>query len=246
MFLSLFIPLPRNVHIEQLSWASDLFLRRAFFGGGRAVVGRGWRVGRRGRRWASWFVFHVTLTKQNATWLLLGYVIVSVPALSVMSVGTCTVQWDRDQLWARRTACMMVWGMSCQSTADFMFLLLKHPFPNWSSCSLHWSDFIMWSSARSFSRGNGVLHQKIHCHKKKAKLFPGAVSGILNSSFSLELNCPLDTYSKQMQTSIRTPGHYYMLRTLIPMLFPHFPEQFLLLYLNKAIRWSGAKSMEWY
>lgn len=101
--------------------------------------------------------------------------------------------------------CFSWWfgGIACQSTASFMFLLLKHSFPNWSSRSLHWSHFIVWSSARSFSLGNGVLHQKNYCHKK-AKLFPGAFSGISNSSLSVELNFSLDTYSKQMQTSIRT------------------------------------------
>lgn len=51
--------------------------------------------------------------------------------------------------------------------------------------------FPIWSSARSFSLGNGVLHQKIYCHKK-AKLFPGALSGISNGSLSLELNFPWD------------------------------------------------------
>lgn len=138
-------------------------------------------------------------------------------------------QWElaqlwhgRDHLWARMTALMMVWGMSCQSTADFMFLLLKHSFPNWSSRSSHWSNFSIWSSAQSFSLGNSVLHQKIYC-PPKAKLFPRALSGISNSSLSLELNFPLDTYSKQMQTSIKTPIHCAVLKAIIPVLFPHFP-----------------------
>jgi hypothetical protein len=47
----------------------------------------------------------------------------------------------RDHLWARITVLMMAWGMSCQSTTNFMFLLLKHSFPNQSSHSSHWSNF---------------------------------------------------------------------------------------------------------
>lgn len=60
----------------------------------------------------------------------------------------------------------------CQSTVDFMLLLLKPSFPNRASSSSHWLNFSIWSCARVvfFSLGNHVLHQKICCHKK-TKLF---------------------------------------------------------------------------
>lgn len=151
----------------------------------------------------SWFVFHVTLRSRiecGCFWIM--------PLSLSQHCWWC--QWELtqlsrggDHLWAAMMALGVVWCVFCQSIADFMFLLLKHSFPNWSSHSLRWSHFIVWSSARSFSLGNGLLHQKIYCHKK-AKLFPGALSGISNSSLSLDLNFPLDAYSKQMQASNRT------------------------------------------
>lgn len=106
--------------------------------------------------------------------------------------------------------CGSVWQLSpwlgrylCQSTVNFMLLLLKHSFPNWASSSSHWLNFSIWSRARFFSLGNHVLHQKIYCHKK-TKLFLRALFGIWNSSPSLELNFPSDAYFRKRQTSIET------------------------------------------
>lgn len=72
---SLFMHLPKNVNVEQLCWAPDLFL----------VDNGGW--GEAGKL----VYFSCDFKKQNPTWLLLDRAFVSMPALSVMSVGTCTV-----------------------------------------------------------------------------------------------------------------------------------------------------------
>lgn len=149
VYLSLFVPLPRDVDIEQLCWASDLFCSRFNF-----LLG-GWQ-GSQG----SCFVFHAALIKQTPTCLLLEYVSVSGPALWVMSVGTHTVVLLGGSSVGQDKGSHDGLGYVLPNTADFMFLLLKRSFPNWSSDSSHWSGFIIWSSARPFSLGNGVLHQK--------------------------------------------------------------------------------------
>lgn len=52
-----------------------------------------------------------------------------------------------------------------------------------------------------FLLGNGTTENLL---SQKSQTIPGALSGISNSSLSLALNFPLDTYCKQMQTSNRT------------------------------------------
>lgn len=172
IFLFLFIHLPRNGHIEQLCCDSNLFLGRVFLFGEEQEV-EGGEVPEKVKRWGSWFVFHVPLRKQNLTWLLLDFAFVSMPALLWCQWELAQLQCGRDYLWARAMALMMVWGLSCQSIANFMFLLLKHSFPDWSR-TLLWSNFIIWSSAKSFSSGNGVLHQK---KKKKSQTISRSPAG---------------------------------------------------------------------
>lgn len=158
-------------------------------------------------------------SQQKCMWIL------HAPAL--LGAGA-VVAW-----WATVTALLVIWGISCQSTVDFMFLLLKHSFPNRSPCFPQWWNFSIWGHARIFSLVNHELHQKIYCHKK-AKLFLGALSGVWNSSPSLELNFPLGKHiSRLVQCCV-----------LIPKPFPISLHR--LLCRNRAIRWFRANRTERY
>lgn len=162
---------------------------RVFFGGGR--------------KQGSWFVFHVTLVKQNPPWLLSDQAFVPVPALSDVSgnLHSCSV-WASSV--GQDNGSQDVWGYVLPKHSQFHLSFIKTLIPRPIVPFLALVNiFFTWSSARSFSLGNGVLHQRIYCHKK-AQLFPGAFSGISNGCLSLELNFPWDTYSKQMQTNIKT------------------------------------------
>lgn len=140
-------------------------------------------------------------------------------------------QWELCSCGMVGLICGSVWQLSplpgrylCQSTVNFMLLLLKHWFPNRASSSSHWLNFSIWSCARFFcffffSLGNHVLHQKIYCHKK-TKLFLRALFGIWNSSPSLELNFSSDAYSRNRQISMETV-HCAVRRARILKPFPH-------------------------
>lgn len=131
--------------------------------------------------------------------------------------------------------CGSVWQLSpwlgrylCQSTVDFMLLLLKPSFPNRASSSSHWLNLSIWSCARFFfSLGNHALHQKICCHKK-TKLFLRAlfwgfeiVAPAWNLIFPQML---IPGKGKQAWRRV----HCALWRARVPKPFPHSPLQGLL------------------
>lgn len=81
-------------------------------------------------RQGSWFCFSCDFNEAESNKTLLDCVFVSVPALSVMSVGTCTVVTWWGSSVGQDGGSHDGLGYVCQSIADFMFLLLKHSFPN--------------------------------------------------------------------------------------------------------------------
>lgn len=140
-------------------------------------------------------------------------------------------QWELYSCSMVELICGSVWQLSprlgrylCQSTVNFMLLLLKHSFPNRASSSSHWLNFSIWSCASFFffQLGNHVLHQKIYCHKN-TKLFLRALFGIWNSSPSLEHNFPSDAFSRNRQTCIDTGTLCCTESTNLQAVSPSFP-----------------------
>lgn len=135
--------------------------------------------------------------KQNTTWLLLDYVFVSVPALSVMSVGTRTVVAWWGSSVGQDDSSHDGLGYVLPKHSRFRVSFIKTLIPKLIIALLTLVKFYHMKPCQVFFIRERCTSSE-NLLSQKAKLFPGALSGISNSSFSLGLNFPLDTYSKQM------------------------------------------------
>lgn len=118
-----------------------------------------WTAGWAGdRRWGSWFVFHVPVMKQNPTWVPLDYVFVSMPALSVMSMGTCTVVLWQGSSVGQDDGSQDGLGYVLPTHSWFHVSFIKTLIPKLVITFL--ALVTLYYTKQPFSLGNCVLHQK--------------------------------------------------------------------------------------